>query len=276
VRAPLLAGLAVALALVVVVLALRVAARRRRDEIRSVHHYHDRLDTLHVEPHDRGGSVRVVEEVVEPEPHDPPSRPRLDEDAAQLAPWSPPPKPRERHHRHDERWALQRMETRARVDTGTILVVAIVVAVLVAIALAGYLVERRSTVTTTTSSSGSTSTTTTTTTPGTTTTTTLPTSLVARSSTSTLATYSVPARRYVVNVSAAGGSAWLSVTVPPLSNNVRTDTLSAGGVAHLRVTGPSDLVLGAPGNVAVSVGAIPVVFPAGYAAPLTLRFEPPA
>ena len=119
-------------ALVVVLIGLRVLLRRRRDEIRSIHHYHDRLDTLHVEPHDRGGSVRVVEGMSEPVEHATPDRPRLDPGAARLAPWSPAPAAPERPRRHDRTWALGRMQPRARVDTGTILVVSIVVAELAA------------------------------------------------------------------------------------------------------------------------------------------------
>lgn len=136
-----LVGLALAAGLVVLVGA-RVVQRRRRDEIRSIHHYHERLDTLHVEPHDRGGSVRVVDEVPAPVEHAPPDRPRLDPDAARLEPWSPTPTARERRRRHDRTWAIERMQPRARVDTGTLLVVSIVVAVLVAMAFAGYLIQR--------------------------------------------------------------------------------------------------------------------------------------
>ena len=135
------AGVAILLAALAVV-ALRTVRRRRRDEIRSVHHYHDRLDTLHVEPHDRGGSVRVVHEAPVQVAHDP-ERPRLDPDAANLAPWSPTPAERERRRRHDRSWALERMQPRARIDTGTIVVISIVVAVLAGIAFAGYLIQHR-------------------------------------------------------------------------------------------------------------------------------------
>jgi hypothetical protein len=145
-----LVGVALALACVVTVIAGRVILRRRRDEIRSVHHYHERLDTLHVEPHDRGGSVRVVEDVAVPAEHPDPDRPRLDPEAARLAPWDPAGPPPERG-RHDRTWALERMQPHARVDTGTVVIVAIVVAILVAIAAAGYVIQRgRSTPTTTT------------------------------------------------------------------------------------------------------------------------------
>jgi len=147
------AGVAILLAAFAVVV-LRTVRRRRRDEIRSVHHYHDRLDTLHVEPHDRGGSVRVVHEAPVQVAHDP-ERPRLDPDAANLAPWEPTPAEHERRRRHDRSWALERMQPRTRIDTTTIVVISIVVAVLAAIAFAGYLIQHRhgapTTTTTTTS-----------------------------------------------------------------------------------------------------------------------------
>jgi hypothetical protein len=146
-----LVGVSLALACVVVALGARAIRRRRRDEIRSIHHYHERLDTLHVEQHDRGGSVRVVEDVPAPVEHLDPDRPRLDPDAARLAPWDPTAPPQE-PGRHDRTWALDRMQSRARIDTGTVLIVAIVVVILVAIALAGYAIQRArgSTTTTTT------------------------------------------------------------------------------------------------------------------------------
>jgi hypothetical protein len=144
-----LVGVSLALACVVVALGARAIRRRRRDEIRSIHHYHERLDTLHVEQHDRGGSVRVVDDAPAPTEHLDPDRPRLDPDAAHLAPWDPTAPPQERS-RHDRTWALDRMQSRARIDTGTVLIVAIVVVILVAIALAGYAIQRARGSTTTT------------------------------------------------------------------------------------------------------------------------------
>jgi hypothetical protein len=146
---PVLIGVSIALACLVVLVGARAIRRRRRDEIRSVDHYHVRLDTLHVEPHDRGGSVRVVDEVPPPIEHVDPERPRLDPASANLAPWDPSTPP-EQSARHDRTWALDRMQTRSRVDTVTVVIVAIVVAVLAAIAFAGYLIERGRTTPTTT------------------------------------------------------------------------------------------------------------------------------
>ena len=133
-----LVGVSLALALLVVAVGARAIRKRRRDEIRSIHHYHERLDTLHVEPHDRGGSVRVVRRGAGPHASTwiPTARGSIPE-AARLAPWDPAGPPEE-PGRHDRTWALERMQPHARVDTGTVLIVAVVVGILVAIALAGY------------------------------------------------------------------------------------------------------------------------------------------
>jgi hypothetical protein len=131
---------AVLAAIVVVLTGAKLVQRRRRDEIRSIHSYHDRLDTLHVEPHDRGGSVRLVRGQLSHDAPSAPGRPRLDPESAHVdsTPGALPAEPRSRH---DRRWALERMQPRARVDTATILIVLTVIVVLVGIALAGYAIQ---------------------------------------------------------------------------------------------------------------------------------------
>ncbi len=136
-----LVGVAIVLACLVVLVGARAIRRRRRDEIRSIDHYHVRLDTLHVEPHDRGGSVRVVDEVPPPVEHASPERPRLDPASAHLAPWDPAMPP-EQAGRHDRSWALGRSQSHSRIDMGTVVIVVIVVVILAAIAFAGYAIER--------------------------------------------------------------------------------------------------------------------------------------
>jgi hypothetical protein len=262
-----LVGVAVVVAVLAALVVGRAVRKRRRDEIRSVGHYHERLDTLHVAPQDRGGSVRFVEDTAPPEVHADPDRPRLDPESAHLEPWAPPPTQRQRRHRHDQQWAMRRMQPRARVDTGTLLVVAIVAAVLVAIALAGYLIQRgRGTATTTTTTLPQASTTTTT----------PPSSLTAATVTGGLAVYHVPSASYGLAVSAVGGREWLQLTVPPLSSHIVTKVLASGASTTSNVTGASDLELGAPSAARVTVNGIAVVLPARFTPPLTLRFEPPS
>jgi hypothetical protein len=144
-----LAGAVIFVAIFVGGAAARALRRRQRDEIRSVHHYHDRLDTLHVEPHDRGGSVRVVAEVEVASPHAEPGRPRVQLDDSAIGGTSPPAEPEDRS-RHGRTWALSRTQPRAMVDTTTLLIVTIVLAALVALALAGYLLRTDGGSTTTT------------------------------------------------------------------------------------------------------------------------------
>lgn len=152
---PVLAGVVLVVAVVVGLVAARALRRRRRDEIRSVHHYHDRLDTLHVEPHDRGGSVRVVPESAVLAPGEGPSRPRVELEWPRRDEGATT-RDLEGQNRHGRAWALSRMQPRARVDTATLLIVTVVLAALVALGLAGYLLrlEQSSPTTTTTVAPG--------------------------------------------------------------------------------------------------------------------------
>lgn len=166
-----MALVAVLLALVAVlctVAARRALRRRRADEIRSIHHYHERLDTLHVEQHDRGGSVRLVEGAAPPLEGASPARPRLDPDSARLD-LAEPHEQRPSGSaagRHGREWALDRSQPKARVDTATTLVVLAVVAGLLVLGIAGYLIQhdRGTSPTTTVTSTTQPATTTTTTT----------------------------------------------------------------------------------------------------------------
>jgi hypothetical protein len=135
-----IAGLAIVLILAVgfTTAVGRAIRRRQRDELRSIGHYHERLDMLHVESHDRGGAVRVVDAVDAPiASHREPGKPRLTPHVAKLG--TPPEvdtvAPRERQVRQ---WALGRTQPRARVDTASMLIVASVVVVLVALGVVGY------------------------------------------------------------------------------------------------------------------------------------------
>ncbi len=257
--------LAVLAAIVVVLAGARLVQRRRRDEIRSIHHYHDRLDTLHVEPHDRGGSVRVVRGPHVPDEPAAPGRPRLDPSSAHLD-TSPGALPAEARGRHDRDWALERMQPRARVDTATILIVATVVVVLIGIALVGYAIQHGRGTTSTTS--------TTTTRPPTTST--QPTAYVSRSSSDGTAIYVAPARPYSVTVTGTGGRVWVSAATPPSSTHTLSRLVAAGGSATFTFDASAIVVLGAPGNATVTLDGVGVTLPAGYHAPLSVEFRPRA
>lgn len=120
--------------------ARRALSRRRRDELRSTSAYRTRLDTLHVAPKDRGGSVRLVDTEPSPGSSGAPERPRLESVPSRLG-AAPDRAEREPDRRHGRRWALSRSEPRARIDTATMLVVAAVAAAIVALGLVGLLIE---------------------------------------------------------------------------------------------------------------------------------------
>jgi hypothetical protein len=255
---------AVLAAVVVVLVGAKLVQRRRRDEIRSIHHYHDRLDTLHVEPHDRGGSVRVVRGAPAAPESPTPDRPRLDPSSAHVD-TSLRALPAEARSRHDRIWALERMQPRARVDTATILIVATVVVVLIAIALAGYAIQHRRGTTPTTS--------TTTTRPVTTST--QPTAYVPRSAPGGAAIYTAPSGHYSVTITGTGGPVWVSAATPPSSTHTVSRLVPAGGSTTLPFDAAGLVELGAPGNATVTLDGVGVTYPAGYAAPLQLEFVPP-
>lgn len=118
----------------------RAWRRRQRDELRSIGSYHERLDTLHVEVTDRGGSVRLVEQAEAPAARAAPGRPRV-------TPWSIPlgraavPLEPEPPRRHDRRWALGRSQPRHRIDTQTVVIALLTVLIVGALALVGVLIE---------------------------------------------------------------------------------------------------------------------------------------
>jgi hypothetical protein len=251
--------------LIAALVAIRVLQRRRRDEIRSIHHYHDRLDSLHVEQHDRGGSVRVVQGEFSPPQVSAPDRPRLDPEAAHIDTAGPYASDAELRRRHDRDWAIERMQPRARVDTATILIVAVVAAVLVAIALAGYLIQRgRGSLPTTTS---------TTTTLRPTSTTARTSSFVPSSTSNGVAVYALPTGTYAVTVTGTSGPVWVSATSPLTSTRHEQRVVARGATSSFTFTRASMVELGAPGNASVQVDGAPVVFPAPLVAPLTLQFS---
>jgi len=254
--------IALVVALVVSLVAVRVLHRRRRDEIRSIEHYHDRLDTLHVEPHDRGGSVRLVRGEVTTRTLHEPDRPRLDPDAANLDTAATAGRADARRGRHDREWALDRMQPRARVDTATTLIVAIVIAALIAIALAGYLIQR---------GRGSTATST-----STTTTTIRPTSYQPLHTVSGgIVVYALPASTYTVSVSGESGAVWVAASSLAGAAHAVGHVVAKGTTATYTFTAASSVKLGAPASASVSIDGAPVVFPSPAPAPLTLQFAQP-
>jgi hypothetical protein len=264
-----LIGVAIALAIIVVFIGFRLVQRRRRDEIRSIHHYHDRLDTLHVEQHDRGGSVHLVADETAPEAHPAPDRPRLDPEAAHLDPWAPAPAPQEEPRRHDRTWALERMEPKARIDTGTIVIISIVVAVLVAIALVGYQIQRERDKT----SSPTTSTTTTTGAKGGDVVS-APSKIEPLSFHGGVVDFAMPnAGTNALKIAAINNAVTASVRSPSSAATPITKTIAAATSATFELTGLSVVVIGVPDGSSVSLDGVHVAVPE-HASPLTIHFLP--
>jgi hypothetical protein len=214
--------------------------------------------------HDRGGSVRVVDEPPPASELTAPDRPRLDPSSAHLD-TSLRALPAEPRMRHDRDWALERMQPRARVDTATILIVATVIVVLIAIALAGYAIEHRRGTTPSTS--------TTTTRPVTTST--QPTAYVPRSTSGGTAIYVAPTGHYSVTITGTGGPIWVSAATPPSSTHTVSRLVAAGGSTTFPFDAAGIIELGAPGDATVTLDGVAVTFPPGYSAPLNLEFRPP-
>jgi flagellar basal body-associated protein FliL len=256
----------VVLAVVAVVVGVaRIAGQRRRDEIRSIHHYHDRLETLHVAPQDRGGSVRLVRDDLSPSRPEP-DRPRLDPDAVHFDDLDAPVRRDDARARHGQDWALERMQPRARLDTSGVIIVVVVLVVLVAFALVGYLIQRGRGTTTTTVAS-----TTTTTVPATTTTT--PSAYVPQGVSGGVATYALPAGAYRVTVDGKGGPVWVTVSSPPGGALLDARTVAAGASVTFTLSNAARVTLGAPSNATVSVNGVNVTFPSPLPAPLGLQFS---
>jgi hypothetical protein len=104
-----------------------------------------------------------------------------------------------------------------------------------------------------------------------TTTTTFPTTFSASGTTSSTATYAVPAAAYTLNVTTTTGASWVQVT-NSAGTTVVAETLPAGQHKAIPLTGDASLVLGAPGFTQVKVDSSPVVLPGGVS---ELLFDTP-
>ena len=168
--------------------------------------------------------------------------------------------------RHNETWALSRSTRRSAPFLGLRLPAIVLGAVLVVGFVAYYLQSP---------THGNGASNTTLTTPRTTTTTAaMPSSFRPRSSSGQIATYEVPAAQYVVHVSGSLGATYVKYQMGPSNTLEWQGTLVKGASKSLRMTGSSQITIGAPGSATVSVGTIPVVFPSPLPATLVLVFRP--
>jgi hypothetical protein len=103
--------------------------------------------------------------------------------------------------------------------------------------------------------------------------TTVPTQLVALSSTSTSATYSVAADSYTVTVSASG-PCWVSANTVATGSTLWEGTLQAGQVQVIPASGVITVQLGTTAAT-VKVGKLPVVLPTPLHSPFVATFQTP-
>jgi hypothetical protein len=266
--------------LVVVILVVGVAALRirklRRDEIRELSRpVERRLMSPPPSPYAPSKGFRLLDGPLDPTRRPEPLRPRLETDREYVFSETQMPGDGEvvpSHLRHNEQWALSKSARRSASVTGLrVGIVALVVVVIVSL-IALYLQQRgpktggipRITIATTTTRPHSTTTTTTALA--------LPSSFVATSTSGETATYRVPLKKYLVVVHGALGPTWAVYKMGPQSTLEWQGDVKAGQVESLRMTGNSQITIGAPKSASVTVEGKTVVFPSALPTTLVLSF----
>jgi hypothetical protein len=297
-------GLIIIAAVVITIVAL-LWRRRTRDEIHSIDHYRNALETLHgMRPDTASTSVRVLdpdEAKSLRQPHAqqvirssnrglPPPTIAVPPDARDGMVFddaNPPPAgplDEDPHRGHDSsQWAISRAQSHPPLQNRQWMAMGIATAIVLVLLVVGVLVGRSSHTSsravTTTTSHGTVkkrSSTTTTAAPKVTTTT-APTSYQPQAGASTTAaTYIAPSTRYVLTITATGGGCWTVANSLPANTQLFAGTVAPGSPESLAVNGGILVTLGAPGNVSITLNGRPVVFPTGYQTPLALTFQPPA
>ncbi len=263
---------------VVVVLVVAVAALRirklRRDELRELSRpVERRLMSPPPSPYAPSRGFRLLDGPLDATRRPEPARPRLEADREYVFSETQLPGDGEvvpTHFRHDEKWALSKSARRPASFTGLrVGVIALVVVVIVG-GVGLYIQARDSR-----HNPPPTSSTTTTTRPRTTTTTSasvLPSSFVATSTSGETSTYAVPLKAYDVVVRGALGPTWAVYKMGPQSTLEWQGTVKQGTVESLRMTGNSQITIGAPKSASVTVEGRPVVFPSPLPTTLVLSF----
>ena len=275
---------------VAVLAGLAVWALRRRgtDELHSVGRYQHRLERLEEVRRRQTGSVRIVGGTPRPAGMPPPvigedgrleissstSPRRTFDDTGQ------PPPPRERPqgpppYRRRRDVSIARMSHRPR-RLGAPIAAAVGVIVLVTgLAIAGAHSRGHTNTATTTTIPRHSGTTGTTAPRQTTTTTTVPRTFTASSTSGNVVTYTLPFTSYTLTFTASSsGDCYIQITNSSGAVPYAQD-LKAGTTEQLVLTGPSKVILGAPGYVTVQVDRTPVTFPTPLPAPLDIDFNAP-
>lgn len=291
---------------VIAFIAVVLWRRRGRDEIHSIDSYRNALDTLQEMRGAPGSaSIRVLAPdeqqslrqpppqaaiktgMVEPPPTAvPPPPDAIDgmvfaDDIGALGRSAPLPETEPGKGHEDPTWAIGRMESRPRFQSRQIIVGAVAALVIVALVIIGTLIGSKHNAASTSTTSKSSHHATTTVhhgpkkkpTPTTTVPTTTPKSYAPQNATATSATYNVMSGSYTIVITANGGACW-TVATDGNGNQVFAGSVSPGTPQSIKATGTLVVNLGAPANVSVSIGGVPVTFPSGYQTPLVLTFQP--
>ncbi len=270
--------------------------RRADDEVQSIDGYRHTLSTLQdLRRRSSGGSVRVLEPSSSRPSQVEDDRLEADVEAEQepvgrhLAPPSHPigdPAPRQVDgapgpggSRRAQDRAMTAMNHRPRHLVAPIVMACVVILLAVTLAVIGArhhgsgpstttAAAPRSTAPPTTAGSGAAH-------PPPTTTTTAPTQFTpVAGATPSAATYSPPTASYTLVVNASSGDCWVQVQTTANGSTLYAQTVPAGQVANVAVSGASTLQLGSPSSVSVTLDSEPVVLPSGFQSPLELTFQP--
>jgi hypothetical protein len=255
---------------IIVVLVLAAAALRvrklRRDALREIDAADERrLMAPPPSPYTPSKGFRLLEGPVNEPLRGVPPRPRLEPDREYVFSESQLPdyvKSVSPLGRHDEHWALSKSTRGSRVSAAALRVLVVLVVLGVLVGFVSYYVTGRhqhATTTTTLASSHGAK---------------WPKSFVASSLSGDSASYSVPALKYRVRVTAGAGAVSALIRTGAADAVAFQGTIPRGTVKSLTVSGVARITLGSPQDASVSLDASPVKLPAPLPSTLVLVFEP--
>lgn len=271
--------------------------RRTKDEIHSIDHYRNALETLHEMRGPTGStSVRVLDPDEAKNLRQPShldsirsssNPPRIQPPAGAgedivFDDALPPLRPsyqhdHERGHKNPE-WAMTRAQSRPPLQNRQWYVVGIASASVLVLLIVGVVIGKTShsssPVATTTSTTTHAKKHTKTTQPHVTTTTAPTTYAPQPGASASAATYLAPSSSYVLTVTTTGGPCWTVIQSLPGNTQISAGSVAPGSPQQTRITGGAQVTLGAPGYAAIKINGRSVTFPSGFQAPLVLTFQP--
>lgn len=282
------------LGIIVIIIVVLLWKRRTKDEIHSIDHYRNALDTLNEMRTGAGSSsVRVLDSDEARSLRQPEHREAIRSSNPRPVVGPPPGSEdgmvfddtphqnrlsiegeHERGHQNPE-WAISRAQSNPPFQNRQWYVMGIATAVVIVLLIIGVLIgsSQKSTPTSTTTST--TQKTTSKTTIPKTPPTTIPLTYVPQAGGSaTAATYTAPSTRYILMITATGGGCWTVANSQPANTQLFAGVVPPGTPQQIPVTGAVQVTLGAPGSVSVQLNGHAVTFPTSFQAPLVLTFQP--